>query len=212
MIPSFPNPHLTGCFWHNLAENFGAADNKVCEEVVCGIIAGPANTWSNLAYFAAAIYLFRINRKFAAFIFSLGTVSFFAHASITFPALLIDLFMSFTLIFWFTFPGKKYYLALIGMVVCYMLMMSGRNYAYLIPMAAAWPVLSELKSVRQKKNLFVSLGFFGFAFLFAAIDRQPGFCSPESWIQGHSLWHFFTALAVIFLGKHFSQVNSANRL
>jgi hypothetical protein len=48
-----------------------------------------------------------------------------------------------------------------------------------------------------------------FAFLLAgatlsALDISGKFCDPSNhWLQGHSLWHLFTATSLIFVFKHF---------
>ncbi|MAF77243.1 MAG: hypothetical protein CME63_15580 [Halobacteriovoraceae bacterium] len=44
------NPHPPGCFWHEMAETYGAPDIKYCEETLCAFISEPANTWSNMAF------------------------------------------------------------------------------------------------------------------------------------------------------------------
>ncbi len=58
--PNITNPE---CVWTPLREWGGLPNVKWCEETLCGVIAEPANTWSNLAYLVVAAWLWWFTRK-----------------------------------------------------------------------------------------------------------------------------------------------------
>ena len=59
----YPNISNPECVWTPLREWGGLPNVKWCEETLCGVIAEPANTWSNLAYLVVAVALWWFTRK-----------------------------------------------------------------------------------------------------------------------------------------------------
>ena len=80
-----------------------------------------------------------------------------------------------------------------------------------------------LEFFSRQKNLRAGLRWQGnnfiiaFAFLFtgatlSALDLSGKFCDPTNhWLQGHSLWHLCTAVALVFVYRHFRQLNSLKK-
>ena len=92
----YPNPHEAPCFWYPYAEYFGSPNVKWCEQTLCAFISEPANTWSNVSYMIAALWMVAVVKKkkrtecrrtneflitFPVFIFIMGLCSFIYHAS-----------------------------------------------------------------------------------------------------------------------------------
>jgi hypothetical protein len=87
--------------------NLGAPTIKFAEENICGWIAQPANTFSNISFIIVALIIFSEIKKralpktlygFPITIFIIGLASFFYHASATF----IGQFLDFDAIYVFT--------------------------------------------------------------------------------------------------------------
>ncbi len=218
MHPHFPNPHSQGCFWFDWTNLIGASDNGLCEAMACGMIAKPAAAWSNLAYLAVAIYFFQRDKKLSLYIALVGVVSFFAHASSLYPALLLDLGTSFSLLGWAVSRNlrrKNFIPYVIGagifsVVTCHLLLMNGFHYRYIFPVGALIVVFLEFQGERKKsKYLHMAMGILALAFFFAAMDGSDIFCRPQSWLQGHAIWHLLTALALPYLERHYKDLSSS---
>ncbi len=74
-------------------------------------------------------------------------------------------------------------------------------------------------AVRRKMDLIVdtrlllgAIGLFLIAFLIWTLDLARVVCSPESWLQGHGLWHILTAAAVGLVYLYFRSEEPAPRL
>ena len=63
------------------------------------------------------------------------------------------------------------------------------------------------KVQRVEKPLFfkTALGFLAGAVTFSLLDVTRTWCNPESILQGHSIWHLFTAVALLQMGLYYSQ-------
>ncbi len=88
-MPALLAPPLPdGCPW----SGFTPPNVDWCEEELCALVTNPANTWSNLAYFAFGISMALLARRggrpelrlFAPASFSVGLFSLVYHASYTF--------------------------------------------------------------------------------------------------------------------------------
>lgn len=220
MIPRFPNFHPPGCYWHSWTELLGASDNGLCEAVTCGLIAKPLNTWSNLAYFAVALYLLQRDRSFSIFIFFLGAASFFLHASGLYPALLLDLGTSFALIGWAyskTLRVKNFVPFVLGfgifaITASHLLLSFGSHFRYLYPLGVVGVGILEFRRPREEnRNLWVALALVLLGFGFASLDGNPQFCRPQHWLQGHAIWHVLTALAIPYLERHYRDLKNSEK-
>lgn len=212
---TFSNPHTPGCFWYDIAEKAGAADNHLCEQVTCGIASGPVNTVSNLAYLLVALSLWKKNRQFSVFVFLLGIISIFSHASLIYPALILDLSMSLTLVAWLIVWRLKIQKPLVyvmsffaGAVLFFHLLISFHYpYAWIIGASAGVMIIAEFKfGSWTSRNFRIALLLILGAFLFSALDLHESFCRPSFVVQGHAVWHLFTAIALIYLERHYSDL------
>lgn len=215
--PPFPNPHAPGCFWHDWAEKFGSPDLRICEQVTCGVISSPVNTWSNLAYLAVGFYLWRRNREFSLLIMLLGALSFLGHASNIYPTLLFDIAGTFSLVGWclgMNLARLKMIsrvrvfsvtmgVALIGVTVVHLVLLSGENFAAVVPAGAAVVLWTEFRIVRSRRWLWASVALLCVGFFFSHIDLNQDFCRGTSLLQGHSFWHLATALMCVFIERHY---------
>lgn len=97
--PRLPaNPIPAGCPWHELSQ-YGLPNVNWCEEYVCAWINEPANTWSNLAYVFAALWILGLRRGtgtagplrwFAPVLATMGLFSGIYHASNTHVTQILD--------------------------------------------------------------------------------------------------------------------------
>ncbi|MCC7440613.1 MAG: ceramidase domain-containing protein [Bdellovibrionales bacterium] len=56
----------------------------------------------------------------------------------------------------------------------------------------------------EYRELWRALGAFGLGFVFTLLDGTRTWCDPSNhWLQGHALWHVFTALALPFLYRFY---------
>jgi hypothetical protein len=63
-------------------------------------------------------------------------------------------------------------------------------------------IINSLKGeFKSSRTLHISLNILFVSFAFFLLDETRLLCSPESWIQGHSLWHIGTALSIYYYGK-----------
>lgn len=92
------NPIPEGCPWHELSQ-YGLPNVNWCEEYVCAWINEPANTWSNLAYLFAALWVLWLRRGatdrgplrwFAPVLATMGLFSGIYHASNTHVTQILD--------------------------------------------------------------------------------------------------------------------------
>ncbi len=90
LAPALP----PGCPW----SGFTPPNIDWCEEELCAWVTNPANTWSNLAYLAFALAMWRMTRRagrsdlahFAPACAAVGVFSFVYHASYTWMLQLLD--------------------------------------------------------------------------------------------------------------------------
>jgi hypothetical protein len=113
MAAQYPNSHPIGCPWHAAAETWGASNLKWCEETICHIISEPANTWSNLSYMIAAVFMWRMVSKrknqvaprigykwLSVSMFLMGAFSFFYHMSNFFLSQMLDFLGMYLFLLW----------------------------------------------------------------------------------------------------------------
>lgn len=203
-------------------QRFGPPNVKWCEERVSGWIGEPSNTWSNLAYVAAGLWIIADSRRrgsragqaFGVAVIVMGALSFYYHATNNFLTQALD------------FLGM--YLSLFFVAAVNLRRMGwprrGLEALYLGACAAAtlalWPahragfaiqfvvlgtgivILGTEMIARAKEKSVRPLGWFlaTIATLVAAqacslIDLKRVWCEPSHWLQGHAAWHVIGAAA-----------------
>jgi len=115
----YVNPHGHSCPWYAPTELVGAPNIKWCEETLCQWVSEPANTWSNIPYLIAALFIYwSANRKgggratslkqaegellwMAPAMFIMGLGSFIYHMSNNYASQVLDFVGMFLFVFWF---------------------------------------------------------------------------------------------------------------
>ena len=230
-----PNPHPQGCPWHESANFYGAPNLKWCEETLCSWISEPANTWSNLAYFMAAILLFKWTRKsdqavlrylpFAMFLMGLG--SYIYHMSNNYFSQIIDFVGMYIYIYWLAILNMMrlgwvktmksalgYYLAFIvvNTIALHLMYLAGIKFQLLVLIAGIFIVFLEFL-LKDKKTKETNYNYLKAALLllvvaesFSLMDLNRIICFPTNhWFQGHAIWHLISATGLTIGVKHWAQ-------
>lgn len=210
--------------WFTLSQFAGLPNVKWCESQLNSWVTEPANTWSNLAFIIVGIIVTYLNRGntesrlkfYGPSMIVLGFFSGIYHASYTFFFQLFDflgmylVFLVPVLINWEEWKGhrKNFMTEYIGLSI-FLTVMTVIFYLINIPiqllilMLVIFIIISEhfLKEKRRQNGhsyafYYLSVLFLGIAATFSALDVSRTFCHPEDHlIQGHALWHIFTAIA-----------------
>ncbi len=221
-----------GCPWYDLSE-FAKPNVKWCEAQFCSWVVEPANTWSNLAYIIAAIYLFYISRnsgnktlkQFAPVVAITGALSGIYHASYTFFFQVFDfigmymycyLFLVLNLIRLGTIPKEKKVSAFWIATALTTAITIALNFTP-VPIQSIILILviaiigTEFKYRSRTKNyslkyFWISLFTLIGAAVFSALDVSRTWCWPDNhFLQGHSVWHVLSATAVAIAYHHQKQ-------
>ncbi len=228
----YPNPHGSSCPWYEVTEKFGAPNVKWCEETLCQWISEPANAWSNALYLIIAIYLFYQWRRhtflplrYAAHsIFLMGGFSLLYHISNFYPAQTLDFLGMFLCIYNLLFMNlhrlyrwtKKQYVATFSITTLFSMLVMHIAYLNMVPIQAtiliiviaiiATEIVAYLKKLGAPsyKNFGLAMFFLILGASSSALDLKRVNCDPSNhWIQGHALWHIFTAIMMYFIYKHY---------
>lgn len=196
---------------------FAAPDIQHCEANLAGWIAAPANTWSNLAYLAAAVWLWRRGQRwFAGAAAALGVTSFLFHASFTF-------FFQF-----FDYVGMFVYVLLLLALNVNRLGLRRWQPAYLGAVLASgaavfglralgvglqWIIVTQVGAVlatelaargRGYKDWLIGIGLMAAAAACWVLDYKRIWCDPDDhWVQGHAAWHLLSAAAIPFVARFY---------
>jgi hypothetical protein len=217
LAPALP----PGCPW----SGFTPPNVDWCEEELCGWIVNPANTWSNLAYVALGLWMWRAARgradlrRFGPASVAVGVFSFAYHASYTWALQLLD----FVGMFLFCFLVVARNATRLGWIE------GGREPRFfalgVAGASATVPVLFELgvaiqltvaaciaaalaqeaalarraaSPARRSASYAAGLALLGLAGLASLLDVTRVACDPANhWLQGHALWHVLSALALL---------------
>ncbi len=229
------NPHHPGCFWYSAAEWSGPPNVKWCEQTLCQVVSEPANAWSNLGYILVALGLtywsfFRGKSRelklYGPILLLLGLCSFFYHLSNFYFSQIFDFVGMFLFCGWvigmnavrLTWLRRERLLAFVvsltlGLVVVMQGMrMLGWKYQSIILFATVFIHITEFlaRNMKRVKYLYFALssGLLGVAFAFSISDVTRRFCDPHAhgWFsQGHALWHWVGALAMLTIYAHYAQ-------
>lgn len=220
-----------GCPWTDLYNAY-PPNVKWCEAHLCSWVTNPANTWSNLVYIFLAWFIWQSAKKnnpslkvFGPSLFIVGTSSLIYHASNNFFTQFLDFIgmyvfvclmlslnlwrmgvvnmSSFKKMYWgqVAFFGV---LTILGRVVNFPIQA-------LVLLIGIGITLTEIKL--WKKNPQTKYGYFLgaiFSVLFAVswsiMDVTRTFCDPHNHIiQGHAIWHLFSALGLWLAYKFYEQ-------
>lgn len=206
----YVNPHQHQCPWYPHAEMLGAPNIKWCEETLCQWISEPANTWSNIAYLIAALYIFWSASKkryielnlFAPIMFVLGSASFIYHMSNNYLSQVFDFIGMFILVYWLFVINlkrlgvieRKQYLPIMGgliaisLVILHLMYLSFLKYQYIILFNVVMIAVTEYLNFKKSSNSSEN----------NSLDNKSLSEHPTSYR------HFFIGFTLIFLAKIFS--------
>lgn len=214
------------CPW----DGFAPGTVHFCEERICGWIAEPANTWSNLGFLAMGVYLFFCARKdcrpplYLVGVTSIlvGLGSFLFHMSGTFVGEFADLSAMFLIgSLMVTMEARRFvpmamprltllYLALSGGSMLLVLAFRKIGIA-LFGVQIALVYLSNIVWKMRKAKVVHRFAFWlGTTFAVAlgvwTLDLTGVVCRPSNHVfTGHSVWHLLTALCLYFFYRHQTQ-------
>ena len=235
--PNITNPE---CVWTPLRDFGGLPNVKWCEETLCGVIAEPANTWSNLAYIIVAAWLWWFTRKdesrtlrfWAPVAFWVGLTSFVYHMTVSFLTQVFDFwgmyfFFGLVLLLNLIRMGKlgadklfkTLYLSIGGLTVFTVII--AKLHLPVQGIVAVMLVLilfTEFLASRSSKSpvgyrfLALSLVAVAIAFAFSASDATGARCDPKDHVfQGHAIWHVFGSISMAFAHLHYRQFKALFR-
>ena len=228
--PNITNPE---CVWTPLRELGGLPNVKWCEETLCGVIAEPANTWSNLAYLVVAAWLWWFTRKdesrtlrfWAPVAFWVGITSFAYHATVSFLTQVFDFwgmyfFFGLVLLLNLIRMGKlgadrlfkTLYLSIGGLTVFTVVVaklhlpVQGIVALMLVLILLTEGLASRVTRAGSYRYLGLSLLAVAIAFGFSASDATGARCDPKDHVfQGHAIWHVFGSISMAFAHLHYRQ-------
>lgn len=231
----YPNPHPSGCVWHQVAQSLGAPNLKWCEATQCSWISEPANTWSNLGYLLVGLMVWsqcwrspqRDLRALGPLLVLMGLLSGLYHASNLYPTQLLDFLGMFLLIFWLlainlrrmgwlapqTQSAAWLVMVLAGLMLVHAMYLAHWRFQWLIALAALAIVASEFVA-RCRPDQRVALRDFWLGLLLLALAQLASLadltrlaCDPQHpWLHGHALWHALSALSLYFSAQHYRRL------
>jgi len=231
----YVNPHLHSCPWYPYAQLFGSPNVKWCEETLCHWISEPANTYSNIAYLIAAIYIFwrgyRSGQKeliyLAPAMFLMGAFSFIYHMSNNYLSQVFDFIGMYLFVYWLIILNLRRLkwvsrenqvpfmiaMCVVSTIILHILYMVHIKFQIIILFAAIAIVGTEYllyKKDRLKENRYRAfIGGLVFIILAQAASLMDGlriYCDPQNhWFQGHALWHVLAAIGLSIVVHHWEQ-------
>ncbi len=227
-------PFGPGCPWYSDLVRFGAANVKWCEERVCGWINEPFNTWSNLAYLAAAAWIARRAAArgsrplaaYAAIVAAMGALSFLYHASNNFLTQALDFAGMFLMVFYVLAANARrlgaprrglgaVYAAAVVAATLALWPLDRAGIAIQWTVAAAGVAIASTEwAARRKEGGGGSLKYFVAASATIVVaetcsllDLKRVVCDPSMpWLQGHAAWHVIGACAMPLIARHYEDV------
>ena len=218
MNPRIVLPIAPGSPFHGWAP----PDISHCEANLPAWIAAPADTWSNLAYLAVGLWLWRraardgssAGSAMGPIAIAVGLCSFVFHASYTFVFQVLDHAGMFIYIVWVLVHGfsrlgwleaasrRRAYWAGVAASVAALLglhRLGGPVQAVFGAQAAAAAGLEGWLFLKRREGidyapLGATVGLFLLGQFFWHLDHTSLFCRPDDhFLQGHAIWHLITA-------------------
>lgn len=220
MLPLLAPPLPPGCPW----SGFTPPNIDWCEAERCARIVNPSDAWSNLLYLVLGIWMWRVARRegradlarFGPASVAIAIFSFAYHASYTFALQFFDFVAMF--LFCFTVLARnavrlrwiaperetRFFAAGVALLSASVppLFWLGFPIQALVGLCIAAGLWQEWQLRRRDgprlaySHYRTGLVLVGAAGLASLADVTRAACAPESWLQGHALWHLLSALAL----------------
>jgi hypothetical protein len=230
-IPSIADPTSP---WYQLSE-WRKPNVKWCEGQNNTWIIEPANTWSNLAYIIAGMWIAQHGKKFksnairsyAWVMIVTGLCSGIYHASFTFVLQILDFFGMYVMTYLMMLIQMKrmgwiknamdrwnFWGLVIGTTAFTVWCDIYTNFPIqsIIGVQTLFIIASEaIIWAKRKQNYSIKYFVSGALFMvvaitFSILDVTRAMCDPENhWVQGHALWHVFSAIGVTMIYLHHTQ-------
>jgi hypothetical protein len=222
---------MDACPWGG----FQGATASFCETRLCGWVVEPANTWSNVSYFIAALFVFLGNREekrpelsliaVTAFLVGIGSTLF--HASGTRFGEIIDVSAMYLISGLFIvfaaqriWPIEKAQLFILYFLISGLssltLVLTTSNGIWLfaghIVTAAVLEFIYFKRAPAMPDYKFLRLMVFGFAFAYVAwlLDFRKIVCDPDNHVLGgHAIWHLSNATCLWTYFKYVQQFSKS---
>ncbi len=220
------------CPWVPLREWGGLPNVKWCEQTLCAVVAEPANTWSNLAFFVGAVFLWKVNRAetsktlrfWTTAAIWVGLTSLVYHATVAFVTQVFDFFgmyFYFVLLvllnlvrlgklekdrlFVVLWPAIAFFTGITVIVAKVALPVQG-IIVFLLGCVLVTEFLATRKEPCGHGWFYASLAFIFVAATFSASDASRRWCDPADHLfQGHAIWHCLAAVSLCLSLLHYRQ-------
>lgn len=188
-------------------------DHCFCESIHASGFLQPSNTISSLIFVAAAIYVAYHYRNlfgcvYAVLLALIGFGSAYYHAHLDFVGQTIDnlgmyLLMTFVILSVMSSSRKKFlaWFVLLNATLLSLVIYLPVTRRYLtggLVLILIWLIRS--RNI-DRKVFWTGVLLMAIAFTIWVFDITRVWCLPDSWFQGHAIWHILTALAAVLLFK-----------
>lgn len=210
-------------------------DGCFCEAIAAHGFKQPANTWSSLAFIVVAVLVLlrwakdrRVSSQpmspalFSFTLLVIGLGSAFFHATLSFNGQFVDvlgmyLIATFALLYGIdrleNIGNRVFVIAYLAtnMVLAAILYWAPvlRRVVFGLLIAAVLGVEIAISrrsgSRRGLRNLRVAVMLLAIAFVIWILDYTRLVCRPDSWLQGHAVWHVLGALAAWYLYLYYRE-------
>jgi len=230
MVPLLAPPLPPGCPW----SGFTPPNVNWCEAERCAAIVNPWDAWSNLLYLVLGLWMWREARRagradlsrFGPASVAIGVFSFAYHASYTFALQFFDFVAMFLFCFtvlarnavrlgWIGAPREtRFFLAGVALFSALVppLFALGFPIQALVALLIAVGLAQEWRLRRRDgpgpwyRSYAVGLALLAAASIASLADVTRIACDPESWLQGHAVWHLLSALALVAFFRFYEEL------
>lgn len=215
---------MDGFIWEGWRAATCMPEHCFCEAVRQSWIRQPANALSSLAFVGAGLWIlgqpagarvwpYRWSFVLALLVIGLGSA--FYHASLSFVGQFWDVlgmyFLAGLMLLYRVSRGRAFGLAygLLMLVLALALWFVPELRRGLFALVLLGAVGLELGYMRHKPRIeigwfWAGLGLFTLAFIVWILDNSRLWCAPQSWVQGHALWHLLGAVAAGLVYRYYA--------